>query len=102
MKKFMEELARTKKHLRDSLPTDTEAQRKGRELQAMYTKMIGKRALYTSKVEKDSRVVVIKDVTKHYVRVSYKYYGRDYEGEISACITYLGLICGDDRLDIND
>lgn len=100
MKKFIEELNKTKKHLRDSLPTDTEAQRKSKELQKLYAGMIGKRGLYSSKVDKDARVVVIKEVNKHFVRVSYKYYGRDYEGEISSCITYLGLICGDDRLDV--
>lgn len=100
MKNFIDELAKSKKHLYDALPTDTEAQRKSKELQKLYARNIGKRALHI--VKNDSRVVTIKEANKHFVRVSYKYFGMDYEGEINVTINYLSLVCGDDRLDIEN
>lgn len=100
MKRFLEELANNKTHLIDAMPTKTEAQRKRIELRTAYKKLVGRRALHVSKGEKDSRVVVIKEAHERYVRVSYKYYGMDYTGEVNTSITYLSLICGDDRLDV--
>lgn len=100
MKKFLEELNKAKSHLYDALPADTEARHKRKELKELYSKLIGRRALYVSKVDKDSRVVTIKGVTNNYVIVGYKYYGMEYRGEITTCINYLSLLCGDDRLDV--
>lgn len=100
MKRFIEELAKSNKHLQDSLPTDTESKRKQKELRKLYLGLLGRRALYVSKVEKESRVVTINQAGTHFIQVSYKYFGRDYEGEIHTSITYLSLICGDSRLDI--
>lgn len=100
MKRFLEELANTQAHLKDALPSKTESQRKRAELRKVYSGLINKRALHHSSSTRDSRVVRIKAVTNHYVVVAYKYYGMDYEGEISTCVGYLSLLCGEDRLDV--
>lgn len=100
MKSFLEELAKTQAHLKDSLPTRTESYRKRMELKSVYSKSIGKRALHHSASTRDSRVVRIRQVTNHYIVVSYKYYGMDYEGDINVCVSYLALLCGEDRLDV--
>lgn len=100
MKKFLEELANNKSHLTDNVPTKTESKQKKKELRNTYSKLVGRRALHISKLERTRRVVVIKEVNTHFIRVAYKYYGMDYEGEISVCICYLSLLCGDDRLDV--
>jgi hypothetical protein len=100
MKKFLEELSKASTYMYDAIPTDTEAERKYRELRAKFSSLVGRRALYVSKVDKESRVVVIKSVTKHYVTVSYKYYGMNYQGELFTSVNWGALICGDDRLDV--
>jgi hypothetical protein len=100
MKKFLEELDKAKSYLYNVLPNNTEADNKRKELKQLYGKLVGRRALYVNKVEKESRVVTIKGVTNHYVIVSYKYYGMEYQGELTTCINYLSLLCGDDRLDV--
>jgi hypothetical protein len=100
MKKFLEELSKASNYMYDAIPTDTDAERKYQELRAKFTSLVGRRALYVSKTEKESRVVVIKQVRPHYVILSYKYYGLDYQGELNTCVGYGALICGEDRLDV--
>jgi hypothetical protein len=100
MKKFLEELSKASNYMHDAIPTDTDAERKYGELRAKFASLVGRRALYVSKAEKESRVVMIKKVTPHYVMLSYKYYGLDYQGELTTCVNYGTLICGDDRLDV--
>lgn len=100
MKRFLEELANNQTHLMDAMPSKTESERKRKELKLAYSKLLGKRALHHSKSEKDTRVVRIKEVTNHYVRVSYMCYGMDYQSEVSTCVSYLALLCGEDRLDV--
>lgn len=101
MKRFLEELAKSQAHLTDSVPVRTDAQRKKAELREVYNKLIGKRALHIPRGDRElNRIVKIKSTHPHYVRVTYKYYGMDYEGELSMCITYLSLLCGEDRLDV--
>jgi hypothetical protein len=100
MKKFLEELNKAKSYLYETAPINTEANQRRKELKELYGRYIGRRALHVSRVDKDSRVVTIKGVTNNYVIVSYKYYGMEYQGELTTCITYLSLLCGDDRLDV--
>jgi len=100
MKKFIEELNKSTTYMRNAVPTNTEADRQFGELKEKYSNLVGRRALYTSKIDKDTRVVVIEEVHKKYIVLSYKYYGMDYEGKTKTCVTYQSLICGDSRLDV--
>lgn len=100
MKRFLEELAKASSYMYDAVPTDTDAERQYKELRAKFSSLVGRRALYVCKAERESRVVVIKDVKKDYVILSYKYYGMDYQGELTTCVCWGALICGDDRLDV--
>jgi hypothetical protein len=99
MKKFMEELANAKAYLSDMPGENSEAARKFRELRDTYRKHVGRRALFKSG-RGEARVVTIEEVTEHFVRVSYSYYGRSYSGRINTCSNYNSLVCGDDRLEI--
>jgi hypothetical protein len=100
MKKFLEELSKSSSYMHNEVPVDTAAERMYQELREKFSSLIGKRALYVSKTEKESRVVVIEEVRKMYIVVSYKYYGMDYQGKMRTSVTYGALICGDDRLDV--
>ncbi len=99
MKKFLEELSKATSYMQNTVPTNTEAERQYRELRAKFSTLVGKRALYVSKNLKESRVVVIEEARKNYVRLSYKYFGMDYQGILNTTVTYGALICGDDRID---
>jgi len=100
MKKFMEELANAKAYHSDLPGENSEAQRKFRELRDFYAPHVGKRALYKAP-RGESRVVRIEQVTDSYIRLSYAYHGRDYNGRLQFCSTYGALICGDDRLEVS-
>ena len=64
-----------------------------------YKKLIGKRAVYKTG-RNESRVVEIVQVTTSYVRVGYKYYGKNYGGIIHTCASFNSLLCGDDKLEV--
>ena len=100
MKRFLDELNKGNSHLHDTLPSNTEAQLKRRYLQDRYSKFIGSRALFTDKVLKENRVVIIEEVGSHFLVVSYKYYGMDYEGKIRTTVHYMSILCGDSELKI--
>lgn len=100
MKKFLDELNKYTSYLYDDVPKNTDAGRRFQELRNKYSKLIGKRALYMSRPNKESRVVVIEEARPRYVRVSYKYVGMTYKGVTSTCIQYQSLICGESRLDV--
>lgn len=100
MKKFLEELSKASNYMINDIPTDTAAERMYAELREKFSKLVGRRALYVSKVEKESRVVVIEEIRPHYIVLTYKYFGMDYEGKIRVCVNYGAIICGDDRVDV--
>ena len=100
MKKFLEELSKASAYMTNDTPTDTAAERMYQELREKFRGLIGHRALYVSKTERESRVVVIEEVRDMYVLLSYKYYGMDYQGKMTTSVNFGALICGDDRLDV--
>lgn len=97
MKGFIDELKKSTQHLEFGGECDTFVKHK--ELQFKYEALIGKRALYKSG-RGEGRVVIIEQATDVFVRVSYKYYGKNYSGKISTCCMYNSLLCGDDRLEM--
>lgn len=98
MKGFIDELKRLNQHFKEDT-SQTEADRKFREMYLYYKGVLGRKALYkTGRAE--ARVVVIEQVTPSYIRLTYKYYGMGYSGAISTCTNYGSLICGDDRLEL--
>jgi uncharacterized protein with PIN domain len=99
MKKFLEELAKHGSYLK-STPTNTEAEMKYDALMRKFSQLVGKRVLYRCGSDKSVRVVSIVEATPRYVRMNYKYYGRDYEGIQHVCCPYGALISGEDRIDI--
>jgi hypothetical protein len=100
MQKFLEELEKAKENLYNDSPEKTDAVRICKGMRSKFRALEGKRALLVSKVNKTSRVVTIEEAHERYVRVSYKYFGRDYAGKLNTCVNYLSLYCGDDRLDV--
>ncbi|MMZ43611.1 hypothetical protein D1872_51730 [compost metagenome] len=99
MKKFMEMLAQSEAFFNDLPGENSEAAKKFAEKFSYYSSNLGKKAWLKSG-KTVSKVVVIEEVTPHYVKVSYKYHGRDYEGKLYTCINYNSLICGDDVLEV--
>lgn len=100
MQKFLEELNKASTYMYNAVPIDTEAERRYKELREQFSSMVGRRALYVSKSEKEARVVVIEEVKKRYIVLSYKYFGMDYQGKLTTTVTYGALYCGEDRLDV--
>ena len=99
MKKFFEELSKSA-YLCEELAKDTEASLKYDQYHSTYSSLVGKRALYTSKADKCTRVIRIIGATAKFVVVTYKYYGRGYSGILTTAIMYNSLMCGDDRLEV--
>lgn len=101
MKQFMERL-KTAENLYTDLPTNTEADKKNKQLKNYFLKVEGKRALYLDKTEKEARVVTIKKALDTFVVAEYNYYGMTYTGKTTCCIQYSSLLCGDAKVDIEN
>ncbi len=99
MKKFLEELAKYGSFA-DNTPTTSKTPEKLEAIRKRFQSLVGRRALYRCGSEKSLRVVTIVEATPYYVRMSYNYYGRDYQGVQHVCCQYGLLISGDDRIDI--
>jgi hypothetical protein len=99
MKAFIEELNKHKAYLSDLPGKDSEGNVKHKELEKRFSEIVGRRALMKSG-RAEARVVSIAAAFPHYVRVTYKCYGPENTTEISTCLDYNALICGDSRLDL--
>lgn len=99
LKKFLEELNKSKDIYTD-IPVSTGANLRYKQMKDLYSKHIGGRALYTDKIEKESRVVYIEQVTDSFIIAKYNCYGMDYTRQVSACVMYSSIICGDARVEI--
>ena len=99
MKKFLEELAKHKNYIREA-PTNTIAEQKYAALKAKFSTLVGKNAMYRCGSDRSVRVVVIEQALPHYVLMSHRHYGRDYQGKTYTSCPYGALLCGDDRIDV--
>jgi hypothetical protein len=98
VKKFLEALNNAPDIHHGGVPTNTQAEMTFLDMRRKFSKMLGKRALYTCKSLKDSRVVTIEGVTKNFVILSYNYYGMDYKGKVKTSVSYSSLISGEDKI----
>lgn len=99
MKQFLEELRKASINTYDVKPDSSKARDTFNEVARKYKRLEGKKALYTSKTLRDSRVVMIENVGPRYILISYEYYG-NVCGKIRTTINYGALISGDDKLEV--
>ncbi len=98
--KFIDELKKAKEHLMaDTSTAGTEASRKYKEMRRYYSDNIGKKALFKS--GREERVVTIQQAAPTYVLLSYNVYGSS-QTTIRVTSSYNSLICGDDRLEVEE
>lgn len=78
--------------------SSSEAQRKFKEYQDMYSHLVGKRVVYHSKAERDSHVCTVKGAYDRYVMLEYKCYNLEKSTPIKICCMYSSLISGEDKV----
>ena len=99
MKKFLEELKKASMNTYDIEPTSSKARETLNSVRGRFVNLKGKKAIHTSKVTKNSRVVTIKEVGPRFITVEYEYFG-DVSGKVTTTITYNSLLSGDDTLEV--
>lgn len=101
MKKFLEELKNAPMNTYDIAPTSSKARETLNSVRAKYLPHVGKQAIHTSKVSKETRVVVIEEVGSRFIVMSYPYYG-NLSGRVTTTVNYNALLAGDSTLEVDD
>ena len=101
MKKFLEELKKASMNTYDIEPTSSKAQETLGSIRKKYEPLKGTKAIHTSKVTKETRVVTIEEVRERYMVVNYPHFTGG-EGLVRTTIMYSSLLCGDSVLEVED
>jgi len=98
MKRFIDELQKASDRLYADNSHSANAEYEFKRYKKTFSDFIGRRALYTDKSTKESRVVTIIGVYDRYLIAKYNYYGMDYRGALKTSVLYSSLLCGESKL----
>jgi hypothetical protein len=99
MKKFLDELNKARDT--QEVITYPGSQKISTGMRSKFEGLKGRRALHVVG-KKEAKVVTIGDAYDNFVSVTFNYYGRERDTVGKSSVSYSSLLCGDEKLEVEE